>query len=74
MNKNFKNIFENERKIERRSFVTERERERKTTEKLSTSASGAQKFFLSAERECKQIYLALRANVSSFILIFIGIH
>ena len=30
MQKNFKKCFENERKIEGRSFVTERERERKT--------------------------------------------
>ena len=54
MNKNFKNIFENERKIERRSFVTERERERKTAEKLS--ASGAQNFHLSADCERKQFF------------------
>ena len=47
MHKNFKKSFENERKIERRSFVTERER--KTNEKLS--ASSAQNFRLSAERE-----------------------
>ena len=39
MHKKFKNCFENERKIERRSFVTERERERKTAEKLSASTS-----------------------------------
>ena len=51
MHKNFKKSFENERKIERRSFVTERER--KTAEKLSASASGAQNFRLSAERERK---------------------
>ena len=74
MHKNFKKSLENERKIERCSFVTIQDQERKTSEKLSTSASGAQKFFLNAERECKQIYLALSANVSSFILIFIGIH
>ena len=49
MHKKFKIFFENERKIERRSFVTERERERKTAEKLS--ASGAQNFRMSAERE-----------------------
>ena len=53
MYKNFKKSFENERKIERRSFVTKRERERKTAEKLSASASGAQNFRMSAERERK---------------------
>ena len=58
MHKKFKNFFENERKIERRSFVTERERERKTAEKLSASASGAQNFRMSAERERKQFFLA----------------
>ena len=41
MLKSYKNCFENERKIKRRSFLTERER--KTFEKLSASASGAQK-------------------------------
>ena len=46
MHKNFKKSFENERKIERRSFGTERERERKTAEKLR--ASGAHNFRLSA--------------------------
>ena len=35
-------FFENERKIERRSFLTECERERKVFEKLSASASGTQ--------------------------------
>ena len=54
MHKNFKKSFENERKIDRRSFVTERERERKTAEKLS--ASGAQNFRLSAGRERKQFF------------------
>ena len=44
---NLKKSFENERRIERRSFVTERER--KTAKKLS--ASGAQNSCLSAERE-----------------------
>ena len=48
MHKNFKKSFENECKIERRSFVTERERERKTAKKLSASVSGAQNFPLSA--------------------------
>ena len=47
MLKNLKKSFENERRIERRSFVTERER--KTAKKLS--ASGAQNSCLSAERE-----------------------
>ena len=46
--KNFKESFENERKIERRSFVTEREREHKTAKKLSASKSGAKKLRLSA--------------------------
>ena len=53
MLKNFKKSFENERKIEQRSFVTERQRERKTAEKFSASASDAQNFRLSAERERK---------------------
>ena len=48
MRKNLKKSFENESKIERRSFVTERKRERKTAEKLSASTSGAQNFCLSA--------------------------
>ena len=56
MHKNFKKSFENERKIERGSFVTERERERKTAEKLS--ASGVQNFRMSAERERKQFFWA----------------
>ena len=51
MHKTFKKSFENERKIERRSFVAERERERKTAEKLSARASGAQNFRMSAERK-----------------------
>ena len=42
MHKNFEKSLENESKIEQRSFVTERERERKTAEKLRASASGAQ--------------------------------
>ena len=54
MHKNFKKSFENKRKIERRSFVTEREREHKIAEKLS--ASGAQNF--SSERERKQDFWA----------------
>ena len=58
MHKNFKKSFENERKIERRSFDTERERERKAAEKLSASASGAQNFRLSAEHERKQFFWA----------------
>ena len=51
-----RNLFENERKIERLSFLTERERERErqTLEKLS--ASGAQIFLLSDERERKLIF------------------
>ena len=61
MHKNFKKYFENERKIERRSFVTERERERKTAEKLSPSASGAQNFRKSAERERKRKQFFLSA-------------
>ena len=52
MRKNFKKSFENERKIERRSFVTERER--KNAEKLS--ASGAQNFRMIAEHERKQFF------------------
>ena len=44
MHKNFQKSFENERKIEQRSFDTERES--KAAEKLS--ASGAQNFRLSA--------------------------
>ena len=56
MYKNFKKSFENERKIERRSSVTKRERERKTAEELSASASGAQNFRMSAERERKQFF------------------
>ena len=58
MHKNFKKSFENERKIERRSFDTEREQERKAAEKLSASASasGAQNFRLSAEHERKQFF------------------
>ena len=52
MHKNFKKSFENERKIERGSFVTERER--KTAEKLSSS--GVQNFRMSAERERKQFF------------------
>ena len=44
MLKNYKINFENGRKIERHSFHTERERERRNFEKLSASASGAQKF------------------------------
>ena len=39
MLRNYKIFFENERKIEQRSFLTKRERERKTFEKLSASAS-----------------------------------
>ena len=54
MHKNFKKPFEKQRKIERHSFVTERER--KTAKKLS--ASGAQNFRLSAERERKQFFWA----------------
>ena len=42
MPKNYQNFFENERKIERRSLLAERERERKTFQKLS--ASGAQNY------------------------------
>ena len=42
------NTFENERKIEWRSFLTERER--KAFEKMSVSASGAEKLFLSANK------------------------
>ena len=49
MHKNFKKSFENERQIDRRSFVTKRERERKTAEKLS--ASGAQNFRMSDDRK-----------------------
>ena len=49
MHKNFKKSFENERKIERRSFDTERERGGKGAEKLSSS--GAKNFRLSAERK-----------------------
>ena len=56
MLKNFTKYFENDRKIERRSFVTERERENKTAERLS--ASGAHNFRLSAERERKQFFWA----------------
>ena len=40
----------------KKSFVTEREQERKTAKKLS--ACGAQNFLLSAERERKQIFWA----------------
>ena len=58
MHKNFKKSFENERKIERRSFLTERERERKTIEKLSASMSGAQNFRMSAEHKRKQFFWA----------------
>ena len=47
-------FFVNERKIERRSFIAECERERKTAKKLR--ASGAQSFRLSAERERKQFF------------------
>ena len=54
MLKNLKKSLGNERKIERRSYVTERERERSTAEKLS--ASGAQNFRMSAERERKQFF------------------
>ena len=50
MHNNFKKSFENERKIERRSLVTERSR--KTAEKLS--ANGAQNFRRSAD--IKNIY------------------
>ena len=56
MHKNFKKSFENERKIERRSFLTERERERKTIEKLSASMSGTQNFRMSAEHKRKQFF------------------
>ena len=52
MHKKFKKSYENERKIEWRSFVFKRER--KTAEKLS--ANGAQNFRLSAERERKQFF------------------
>ena len=52
MHKIFKKSFENERKIERRSFATER----KPIKKLSASASGAQNFRLSAERKRKQFF------------------
>ena len=48
MHKNLRKSFENERKIERRSFDIERERERKAAEKLNASASGAQNVRLSA--------------------------
>ena len=58
MHKNFKKSFENERRIERHSFVTERERERKTAEKLSARTSGAQNFCMSAERERKKFFWA----------------
>ena len=56
MHKNIKKSFENERRIERHSFVTERERERKTAEKLSARTSGAQNFCMSAERERKKFF------------------
>ena len=44
MPKTYKKIFENERNIERRSLLAEHERERKTLEKLSANASGAQNY------------------------------
>ena len=56
MHKNFQKSFENERKIERRSSVTERVQECKTAEKLS--ASSAQNFRLTAKRERKQFFWA----------------
>ena len=56
MHKNFKKSFENERKIERHSFVTEREQECKTIEKLSASTSGAQNFRMRAERKRKHFF------------------
>ena len=58
MPKNYQNFFENERKIERRSLLAERERERKTFEKLSASASDAQNFLLSAEARAQANFLS----------------
>ena len=67
MHKNFKKSFENERKIERSSFVTERDRERKTAKKLT--ASGAQNFRLSlrAEHERKQLFERTKTLVFSHV-------
>ena len=56
MHKKFKKSFENERKIERRSFVTERER--KTAKKIERErrskfpSERKQAIFLSAQKLC----------------------
>ena len=58
MLKNLKKSSENYCKIEQCSFVTEREQEHKTAKKLS--ASGAQNFHPSAEREPCNFFSALK--------------
>ena len=52
--KNYKKSFENERKIERRSLLAERN----TFEKLSARRAALKIILLSAERERKQIFWA----------------
>ena len=56
---NVQNNSDIERKIERRSFFTEQEREFTTLKKLS--ASGAQNLRLSAERERNKIFERTKA-------------